>query len=186
MLKEELKILGEVYKKQWKLFDSMGSILDPRSYRATTRAKIAEYNIQHTWLTELFYKWGDQDDELSRLIQECNDVEQLAVNLINVEEKDHGKAILVFTIITIVFLPLSFVSSLFGMNTADIRDMDHGQSLFWESALPFTAAIVLITLLVAYKGNKIEEWSSTLRGLAKQAKFWSKKPKQLPFTEKEL
>lgn len=62
-------------------------------------------------------------------------------------------AILVFTIVTIIFLPLSFVSSFLGMNTTDIRNMDTHQWLFWACAIPLTTVVVGLSLLVA---NKVE------------------------------
>ena len=43
---------------------------------------------------------------------------------------------LVFTVVTIIFLPLSTVASILGMNTSDVRDMDDGQWVFWATALP--------------------------------------------------
>jgi hypothetical protein len=60
----------------------------------------------------------------------------------------HDNAIYVFTIFTVIFLPLSFVCSFLGMNTADVRDMKYGQSIFWVAALPLTFFVVLIALLV--------------------------------------
>ncbi|KAG9378418.1 CorA Mg2+ and Co2+ transporter [Pyrenophora tritici-repentis] len=41
---------------------------------------------------------------------------------IEIAEKGNTRAIRVFTLVTIILLPLSFISSLFGMNTSDIRD----------------------------------------------------------------
>lgn len=59
----------------------------------------------------------------------------------------HENAIYVFTIVTVVFLPLSFVCSFLGMNTAGIRDMDSSQWVFWAAALPLTFLIVLLALV---------------------------------------
>ena len=55
-------------------------------------------------------------------------------------------AAVVFTIITVIFLPLSFVSSVFGMNTSDVRDMELTQWVFWTSAIVFTILVILITV----------------------------------------
>jgi hypothetical protein len=55
-------------------------------------------------------------------------------------------ASVVFTIITVIFLPLSFVASVFGMNTSDVRDMELTQWVFWASAIIFTIIVVLITV----------------------------------------
>ncbi|KAJ4287188.1 hypothetical protein N0V90_012586 [Kalmusia sp. IMI 367209] len=57
-------------------------------------------------------------------------------------------AIYAFTIVTVVFLPLSFVCSFLGMNTTGIRDMDSGQWVFWASALPLTFIVILLALLL--------------------------------------
>jgi hypothetical protein len=71
---------------------------------------------------------------------------------ISIAEEGNSKAIFIFTLVTIIFLPLSFVSSVFGMNTVDVRDMASTQTLFWAIALPVTAAVGGISLLAAYGG----------------------------------
>jgi hypothetical protein len=55
-------------------------------------------------------------------------------------------ALYAFTIVTIIFLPLSAVSSNFGMNTNDFRDMEQGQWLYWATAIPVTVTVVLLGL----------------------------------------
>lgn len=67
----------------------------------------------------------------------------------------HGKAIVVFTVVTIVFLPMSFVSSVFGMNVKDIREMENGQWTFWVAALAMTVVVVGLSLVVAFMGEDI-------------------------------
>ncbi|KAL8834003.1 MAG: hypothetical protein Q9170_003977 [Blastenia crenularia] len=71
-------------------------------------------------------------------------------------------AILVFTIVTIIFLPLSFVSSFFGMNTSDIRSMDTPQWAFWASAIPLTTIVVGISIFVARKIEPVKDWWNDL------------------------
>lgn len=44
------------------------------------------------------------------------------------------------------------------MNTADIRDMEPSQALFWEVAAPFTAVVVVAVLMIAYNVNHIMGW----------------------------
>jgi len=55
-------------------------------------------------------------------------------------------AAVVFTIITVIFLPLSFVASVFGMNTSDVRNMELTQWVFWTCAIVFTIVVVLVTV----------------------------------------
>ena len=59
----------------------------------------------------------------------------------------HDKAIYAFTIVTVIFLPLSFVTSFLGMNTTGIRDTQYGQWMFWVTALPLTLVVILLALL---------------------------------------
>lgn len=52
-------------------------------------------------------------------------------------------------IVTVIFLPLSFVSSLFGMNTGDIRTLQSGQWIFWAVAVPLTVLVISLALWYA-------------------------------------
>ena len=70
-------------------------------------------------------------------------------------------AILIFTIVTIIFLPLSFVSSFFGMNTSDIREMSRPQWVFWASAIPLTLLVLGVSFFVARKIEPLKDlWHS--------------------------
>jgi Mg2+ and Co2+ transporter CorA len=56
------------------------------------------------------------------------------------------RAIYAFTIVTVVFLPLSSIASIFGMNSSDVRDMDIGQWAYWATALPVTVGVIFLGL----------------------------------------
>jgi hypothetical protein len=109
--------------------------------------------------------------QLNKLINQLN-AELGAISLLNIKldslanqtrsgvdvrQEDQGKAILVFTIVTVVFMPLSFVTSYFGMNTNDIRDMDSSQTLFWAISAPLTVGIITVVLVVAFQADRIQE-----------------------------
>ncbi|KAL3471000.1 hypothetical protein BJX99DRAFT_250770 [Aspergillus californicus] len=100
----------------------------------------------------------EKHDVFTELIKRADLLERQIVQRVDIIQEDHGKAILVFTILSTIFLPLSFVSSYLGMNTADIRDMELSQGLFWQVAAPFTVVIVAVVLVVAYNANQILGW----------------------------
>ncbi|KAL2209165.1 hypothetical protein CC79DRAFT_660293 [Sarocladium strictum] len=54
----------------------------------------------------------------------------------------------------------SFLTSFFGMNTTDIRDMPHGQSVFWMAAVPLTSIIITTALLYGYKWDEVTRLAS--------------------------
>jgi Mg2+ and Co2+ transporter CorA len=62
--------------------------------------------------------------------------------MIEVRKESNSKAIIIFTIVTVVFLPLSFVTSYLGMNSVDIREGTFNQSLFWMIAIPSAAGLI--------------------------------------------
>ena len=69
-------------------------------------------------------------------------------------------AIMVFTIVTIIFLPLSFVSGVFGMNTNDVRNMTQGQWAYWAAAIPLTVVVVGVSLWFAGAFDHASTWFS--------------------------
>jgi Mg2+ and Co2+ transporter CorA len=101
--------------------------------------------------------------DLVDLRENSNALINRTIQLVNIRLEDHGKAILVFTIVTIVFLPLSFISSFFGMNFSDIRDMEQTQRLFWIVAASLTAGTVSFSVFLAFYGGAIMEWYVTWR-----------------------
>ncbi|KAH6898806.1 hypothetical protein B0T10DRAFT_120301 [Thelonectria olida] len=67
-------------------------------------------------------------------------------------------AIFAFTIVTIIFLPISTVSSIFGMNTTDVRDMESSQWLYWVVAIPLTLSVILMGLWWMGEIGNIARW----------------------------
>ncbi|KAI1370582.1 hypothetical protein F4677DRAFT_457763 [Hypoxylon crocopeplum] len=79
-------------------------------------------------------------------------------NKIDTTKDRHENAIYAFTIVTIIFLPLSAVASIFGMNTRDVRDMDLDQWAYWAAAVPVTAAVIFLGLLWTGELGNISRW----------------------------
>lgn len=46
-----------------------------------------------------------------------------------------------------------------GMNTTDIRDTTHSQSLFWAVAVPVTTSVLVIALTYGYRGEELLDWA---------------------------
>ncbi|KAH3919129.1 hypothetical protein HBI56_100280 [Parastagonospora nodorum] len=101
--------------------------------------------------------------DLVDLRENSNALVNRTIQLVNIRLEDHGKAILVFTIVTMIFLPLSFISSFFGMNFSDIRDMDNTSRLFWIVAGSLTVGTVAFSVFLAFYGGAIVEWFVTWR-----------------------
>lgn len=109
-------------------------------------------------------------EDYGYLIRRCGPLASRTKQSLEINEEDHGKAIMVFTVVTVIFLPLSFATSYLGMNTVDIRDMDQKQSLFWIIAIPLTVVTVGACLVVGYYGEYIRDMVVSLcrRAIGKQ------------------
>lgn len=127
----------------------------PRQLRATYRHWTAS-NFNDP-LAKLEDNLQRELADLQDLRDNANTLVSRTIQLVNIRLEDHGKAILVFTVVTIIFLPLNFVSSFFGMNTQDIRDMAATQSLFWLVAICVTAGVLGASIFLAFQGGTILE-----------------------------
>lgn len=68
------------------------------------------------------------------------------INMIDTTKDRQEAAVFAFTMVTIVFLPLGTISSIFGMNTSDIANMELGQWVYWATALPTTGLVIVLGL----------------------------------------
>ncbi len=119
------------------------------TYRQFSSSKLADP------MSQLLESLRTEFLDLCDLRDNSNNLVNRTVQLVNIRMEDHGKAILVFTIVTIIFLPLSFVTSFFGMNVADIRNMSSSQGLFWIVAGALTASVVALATFLAFYGGWI-------------------------------
>ncbi|KAH8802972.1 hypothetical protein F5884DRAFT_903578 [Xylogone sp. PMI_703] len=155
---EEIKALSNTLDDQSTILENFRRCLVPNSFRTTTETRVSMYSIEKTLLsktatmnTRLYEDYQEINHKVERLVSQTK-------TSIEILDDDHGKAIFVFTVVTLIFLPLSFVASLLGMNTVDIRNQNTTQWLFWAIALPITAVVVALALLVAYRYDEMREW----------------------------
>lgn len=94
------------------------------------------------------------------------------VQLVETFQDDNSKAIFVFTIVTILFLPMSFVASFFGMNVIGINATATTLKHFWVVSLPLTFGVVIPCSIIALKGEEVYFGIARMyRGLKR---LWSK------------
>lgn len=157
LLQEELNVLSEVNSWQMKLIQNYIAVLDDISYEKDIPARRAMFPYEHLLLTSCLENLSLASEDCAELKRRCGPLSERTKQSLEINEEDHGKAIMVFTIVTVVFLPLSFVTSYLGMNTVDIRDMGSEQSLFYIIAIPLTVVTVGACLLIGYNGDDLRD-----------------------------
>jgi Mg2+ and Co2+ transporter CorA len=143
-------------------------VLNPQSFRSTTEARISLFDLELNLIEQGIARHFQQKAEYLQLQEHVQRLIEATKTSVEINDDDHGKAILVFTIVTLVFLPLSFVTSFLGMNTVDIRNQTSTQSLFWIVALPITAVVVVVALIIGYKYEVMREWAERSIGKLKR------------------
>ncbi|KAL7904353.1 hypothetical protein GGI35DRAFT_200406 [Trichoderma velutinum] len=96
--------------------------------------------------------------EFRRNTEYAEDLEREITYKMEWTKDKQENAIYAFTLVTIIFLPLSAISSIFGMNTNDIRNMDFDQWLYWVVALPVTVIIIIAGLWWMDELSNATDW----------------------------
>ena len=99
-----------------------------------------------------------QDECFERLLIDLKQSMDALFQLRSIEQNElaivsesQNKAIMVFTVVTVIFLPLSFFTSYYGMNLGDIVSTTKTQKYFWKVCGSATLAIVFFTALGAFR-----------------------------------
>lgn len=96
--------------------------------------------------------------EFLRHTEYAEDLERAIAYKMDWTKDRQESAIYAFTLVTIIFLPLSAISSIFGMNSSDLRDMAQGQWLYWAVALPVTFGTILVGLWWMNELGNLVDW----------------------------
>lgn len=99
-----------------------------------------------------------RDFEFRRYVDYVDDLERTIAFKMEWTKDRQENAVYAFTIVTIIFLPLSSIAGIFGMNTSDVRDMNYSQWLFWVVALPVTLAVIIIGLWWMNELGNVVRW----------------------------
>ena len=133
-------------------------MLDPNSFEITSQTRRSLWELESNLIWFIIDDGRREIDDFNLLGANCLRAAGRVQQSVEIQQEDHGKAILVFTTVTIIFLPLTFVSGLLGMNTIDIRNSNNTQWLFWVISIPLTVIVVISALLIGYHGDRIREF----------------------------
>lgn len=150
---EEVAIVNDVLKQQNNVLLKFRSCLDPESFRAPSLARKLRFGYECKGIDKILIAIKEQLRAYAELRDRAKQLSKENVELVETLQDDNSKAIFIFTMVTILFLPLSFVAGFFGMNVVGISGTTSGVGHFWEIALPLTAGIIGLCAVVAIKGE---------------------------------
>ncbi|GME83522.1 unnamed protein product [Ambrosiozyma monospora] len=101
--------------------------------------------IHHKRINQFQIKINDVD----RMLQSIENLIDLGFNKISVST---NRSMSILAYISLVFLPLSFWTSYYGMNFDSIANTEEKVWLFWAISIPFTIVVMLLALYKSYAG----------------------------------
>ncbi|GAB1316358.1 hypothetical protein MFIFM68171_06568 [Madurella fahalii] len=104
---------------------------------------------------------GRRERQFSEMLIHASQLEEENRNNVSRTKDRQERAIYAFTIVTVIFLPLSAVASIFGMNSADIREMELGQWAYWATAVPVTLVVMFLGLLWTGELGNALQWAAS-------------------------
>ncbi|OHF04314.1 hypothetical protein CORC01_00653 [Colletotrichum orchidophilum] len=187
-LEEELEALQMVVASQQGLLRAYQKLFSPLTFKYPTtdwmyyKERKSLFKLESKCVRRQQRRLAERDRALGILRKKVRVLRDDTKQRIEILDEGHGKAIRVFTIVTLFFLPLSFVTSFFGMNTIDIRDTNYDQRMFWTSALPLTFGVIGLAFLYGYKWDLIAAWATGTFTSAKKGTTTHDFPKEKALT----
>ncbi|KAF4446222.1 Protein SERAC1 [Fusarium austroafricanum] len=170
-IEDELLILLHLFEQQSKVVSSMLSTYarpelrdrtgNGRLYLSEAIKKLSEYAHQAQEMIERVRSTRDDYDKLLQMVQRQAQVDEVRLSRLHADlASAQSRSVMIFTIFTVIFLPLSFFTSLFGMNT---REWGGEKNLPLRTigtiSLPASFLLVVTALVAA--------WSTSARLLLK-------------------
>ncbi|KXG53451.1 Mitochondrial substrate/solute carrier [Penicillium griseofulvum] len=149
-----LKLLDQqdgVIKSMIKYFDNRGGY--GKSFLDTAQDRIDEYRSQISEMKESSHLAQKAVETLLDLKQKQANVDEAKMTRWQAEvAQTQSRAVMVFTIFSVVFLPLSFFTSLFGINAREWSGEQTNPTLgeMFEIAAPASFAIIFLSLFIAF------------------------------------
>lgn len=168
-IEDELVTLLHLFERQSRVISSMHAIyaraelrehtVHGRLFLAEALKKVTEYVQQAEEMIRRVRDTRDDYDKLLQMVQRQAQVDEVRLSRLHADVAGaQNRSVMIFTVFTVIFLPLTFFTGLFGMNT---QEWGGGDNLSLETigtiALPASVLLIVVSLVVA--------WSTTVRKL---------------------
>ena len=166
-IEDELNTLDKLFKEQQR------GVSDMLYHYAELNRRQGKAVLGTQWLTEISHTLQGYKDQVEGMLKSAQTAQKAFKELLDMKQKqaniveahlareqtevaaDQSRSIMIFTIFTIIFLPLSFFASVFGINAREWSGVT--QNLRLHTILTYmgsiSIAVIVVALLVAF--NKL-------------------------------
>ena len=152
---EEVDIVNGVLLQQRKVLIQFRKCLDPTEFKRPSIARKMRFKFEKSGIERVSTHIREQRRYCKELRDRAKVLEDQNVRLVETLADDNSRVIFIFTFITILFLPLSFVATFFGMNVQGINPTNSTTSHFWFIGAPLTGGILVICMIFVFKGEDV-------------------------------
>jgi len=144
-------------KQQDDVLSSLRVSLDPKTFSTPSITRKLRYDFECNAIDRILIRIRENTKNCDELIERAKSHAVQNVQLVETFQDDNSKAIFVFTMVTILFLPLplNFVASFFGMNVIGLSNTTTTLKHFWTLSLSLTFGIVIPCTIIALKGEEV-------------------------------
>lgn len=151
-----------LFERQGKVISAMHAIYarsELRDQTATGRVflnealkKVSEYLHQAEEMVRRVRNTRDDYDKLLQMVQRQAQVDEVRLSRLHADlASAQSRSVLIFTVFTVIFLPLTFFTGLFGMNTKEWGGADNlSLKTIGMVAIPSSVFLIVASLAVAW------------------------------------
>ncbi|KID82723.1 ankyrin repeat protein [Metarhizium guizhouense ARSEF 977] len=164
-MEDELQTLLHLFDRQSRVVASMHAAYsrpelreraaNGRAFLAEALTRLREYARQAGDMARRARSTRDDYDKLLQMAQRQAQVDEVRLSRLHADlASAQSRSVMIFTTFTVIFLPLTFFTGLFGMNT---REWGGENNLSLETigmiAVPSSAVLVLASLVIAFSSS---------------------------------
>jgi len=157
-VRQELSVIIKIITEQKVILETVRRALGPGG---TARTSSALNSGESRGISVIARTWSEvraRLQEFEALSRRVEDLSHDHERLIAKTKDTMEAASLTFAIVSVIFLPLTTVASILGMNTNDIRNMDQTQWVFWSAGIPVALFTAMLCLWVTSQLSEFKHW----------------------------
>ncbi|KAG8169743.1 hypothetical protein KVR01_000488 [Diaporthe batatas] len=163
-MEDELRTLMKLFETQTTMLGRMLEIYEGdalrdmthngRGYLQEALDRLAEYKTQAAEMLDRVAATRGDYEKLLEMAQRQAQVDDVRWSRLQTElASSQNLSVMIFTIFTVIFLPLSFFTSLFGMNVVEWDEQLPTMAFIGEISLPISFVLVVVTFVAAFSSR---------------------------------
>ncbi|KAG9252182.1 uncharacterized protein F5Z01DRAFT_682702 [Emericellopsis atlantica] len=160
-LEDELLVLLQLFDRQYAVLSSMLTAYDSpalrdktargRGFIAEAIRRVGEYRHRADEMIVRVRATRDDYDKLLQMVQRQAQVDEVRLSRLHADlASAQSRSVMIFTVFTVIFLPLTFFTGLFGMNTREWEAETPTLGFIGYVSLPASFVLVLVSFMTAF------------------------------------